>query len=76
MKASKLKKDRPLTGNKKLNTSLFLTTTEQAAVDTLGDTAVYGIKEGIDALESDQSSSNINDAPTDALNTKPAKSAA
>ena len=29
---------------------------------------MYGIKEGIDALGSDQDSNNINDAPADALN--------
>ena len=50
MKVSKATKGRRLTGNKKLNNSMFLTATEQAAVDTLGDTAVYGIKEGINAL--------------------------
>ena len=53
MKAAKLKRETPQTGNKKLKKSMCLSPLEQTVIETIGEVAVSGVKAGIDNMLSD-----------------------
>ena len=52
-KRAQLQNAKKKTGNKKLEKHMILSVIEESVLDTLGETAVYGLSEGIDGLDDD-----------------------